>query len=38
MIRNFDELIYNLNECEKYIDNVLEGKKDVDAEVGRQMN
>ena len=35
MIRNFDELIYNLKECEHYIDNVLEGKEKGDPEVGR---
>ena len=38
MIRNFDELIYNLKECENYIDNVLADKEKGDPEVGRQLN
>ena len=35
LIRNFEELIYNLKECENYIDNVLAGKESGDPEVGR---
>ena len=35
MIRNFEELIYNLKECENYIDNVLGSREKGDPEVGR---
>ena len=38
LLRNFSELIYNLQECEGYINDVLEGKLKGDPEVGRMLN
>ena len=37
MIRNFEELIYNLKECEDHIDRIIEGKEKGEAEVGKQL-
>lgn len=37
MSKNFDEVIENLNECESYIQEVLDGKREGDSELGRQL-
>jgi hypothetical protein len=37
MSKNFDEVIENLDECESYIQEVLDGKREGDSELGRQL-
>lgn len=37
MSKNFNEVIENLEECEKYIQEVLDGKRESDSELGRQL-
>ena len=36
--QNFTEVIKNLDECENYVQNVLDGKIEGDSELGRLMN
>ncbi len=38
MLKNLENLINGLNECEAYIQNVVDGKIVGDAEIGRMMN
>lgn len=38
MLKNLQNLIKGLDECEAYIDQVVEGKIVGDAEIGRMMN
>ena len=35
MSKNFTEVIENLTECENYIQEVLDGKREGDSELGR---
>ena len=37
MSKNFTEVIENLTECEKYIQEVIDGKRESDGELGRQL-
>lgn len=38
MLNNFRQLIDNLDECEKYIQDVVDGKAKNDPNIGRQIN
>ncbi len=38
MIKNLDNLIHNLNECEDYIQNVLDGKLRPDQDIAKSLN
>jgi len=38
MLNNFRQLIDNLDECEKYIKDVVDGKAKNDPNIGRQIN
>ena len=37
MSKNFQEVVENLNECENYIQEVLDGKQEGDSELGRTL-
>lgn len=37
MSKNFSEVIANLSECESYIQEVIDGKREGDSELGRQL-
>ena len=37
MSKNFQEVIENLTECEKYIEDVIDGKTEGDSELGRTL-
>lgn len=38
MLKNFEEVIDNLKECEEYIQEVIDGKRPGDSELGRMMD
>ena len=38
MLKNFRKLIENLDDCEKYVQDVLAGKEKGDPEIGRALN
>lgn len=38
MLKNFRKLIENLDDCEKYIQDVIDGKQTSDPEIGRSLN
>ena len=38
MLKNLNNLITGLNECEAYIQNVIDGKQVGDAHIGRMIN
>jgi hypothetical protein len=38
MIKNFEEVVDNLKECDEYIQEVLDGKRPGDSQLGRMMD
>jgi hypothetical protein len=38
LVRNLSQLSLNLNECEDYIQQVVDGKRQPDSEVARALN
>ena len=38
MLKNFEEVVDNLQECEDYIQDVIDGKMPGDSELGRMMD
>jgi hypothetical protein len=38
MLKNFEEVVDNLQECEDYIQDVIDGKMAADSDMGRMMN
>jgi len=38
MLKNFEEVVANLQECETYIQEVLDGKRKGDSQLGRMMD
>lgn len=38
MIKNFEEVVENLKECDDYIQEVLDGKRPGDSQLGRMMD